>query len=156
MNTHFVNTHFAYLMICLLESVVKNFFVKDDAIINIASISGKLPELNGNAYSPSKAGVISLSALLAVEWAKYGIRVNALSPGPVMTPLQKTIYSTPDLLKARNRVIPMNRHGEPEEIGKAAVFLASGDSSYVTGENLSVDGGPQASMFHLIHQLADR
>ena len=50
----------------------------------------------------------------------------------------------------------MNRHGEPEEIGKAAVFLASGDSSYVTGENLSVDGGSQASMFHLIHQLADR
>ena len=126
------------------------------SIINIASISGKLPELNGNAYSPSKAGVISLSALLAVEWAKHGIRVNALSPGPVMTPLQKTIYSTPDLLKARNRGIPMNRHGEPEEIGKAAVFLASGDSSYVTGENLSVDGGSQASMFHLIHQLANR
>jgi len=126
------------------------------SIINIASISGKLPELNGNAYSPSKAGVISLSALLAVEWAKYGIRVNALSPGPVMTPLQQKIYSTPDLLNARNRGIPMNRHGEPEEIGKAAVFLASEDSSYVTGENLSVDGGSQASMFHLIHQLADQ
>ncbi len=126
------------------------------SIINIASISGKLPELNGNAYSPSKAGVISLSALLAVEWARYGIRVNALSPGPVMTPLQKAIYSTPDLLNARNRGIPMNRHGEPEEIGKAAVFLASEDSSYVTGENLTVDGGSQASMFHLIHQLADR
>jgi 3-oxoacyl-[acyl-carrier protein] reductase len=124
------------------------------SIINIASISGKLPELNGNAYSPSKAGVISLSALLAVEWAKYGIRVNALSPGPVMTPLQKKIYSTPDLLNARNRGIPMNRHGEPEEIGKAAAFLASEDSSYITGENLSVDGGSQASMFHLIHQLA--
>ena len=125
------------------------------SIINIASISGKLPELNGNAYSPSKAGVISLSALLAVEWAKYEIRVNALSPGPVMTPLQKKIYSTPDLPNARNRGIPMSRHGEPEEIGKAAVFLASEDSSYITGENLSVDGGSQASMFHLIHQLAN-
>ena len=106
MNTHIVYTQYAYLMICLLESVVKNFFVKDDAIINIASISGKLTELNGNAYSPSKAGVISLSALLAVEWAKYGIRVNALSPGPVMTPLQKKIYSTSDLLNARNRAYP--------------------------------------------------
>ena len=73
-----------------------------------------------------------------------------------MTPLQQKIYSTPDLLNARNRGIPMNRHGEPEEIGKAAVFLACEDSSYVTGENLSVDGGSQASMFHLIHQLADR
>lgn len=124
------------------------------SIINIASISGRLPELNGNAYSPSKAGGISLSALLAVEWAKYGIRVNALSPGPVMTPLQKEIYSSAALLKARNRGIPMNRHGEPEEIGKAAVFLASDDSSYVTGENLSVDGGSLVSMFHLVHQLS--
>jgi 3-oxoacyl-[acyl-carrier protein] reductase len=126
------------------------------SIVNIASISGSLPEVNGNAYSPSKAGVISLSALLAVEWARHGIRVNALSPGPVMTPLQKKIYSTPALLDARNRGIPMNRHGEPEEIGKTAVFLASEDSSYITGENLSVDGGSQASMFHLIHQLADQ
>ncbi len=124
------------------------------SIINIASISGRLPELNGNAYSPSKAGVISLSALLAVEWAGYGIRVNALSPGPVMTPLQKKIYATPELLNARNRGIPMNRHGEPKEIGKAAVFLASDDASYITGENLSVDGGSLASMYHLIRQLA--
>ncbi len=124
------------------------------SIINIASISGKLPELGGNAYSPSKAGVISFSALLAVEWARYGIRVNSLSPGPVMTPLQQEIYSTPALLEARNRGIPMNRHGHPEEIGKAAVFLASDDSSYVTGENLSVDGGSLVSMYHLIHQLS--
>ena len=126
------------------------------SIVNIASISGRLPELNGNAYSPSKAGVISLSALLAVEWAKYGIRVNSLSPGPVMTPLQQKIYSTPELLEARNRGIPMNRHGEPEEIGKAAVFLASDEASFITGENLSVDGGSLASMYHLIHQLAEQ
>ncbi|CAB1080202.1 Oxidoreductase, short-chain dehydrogenase/reductase family [Olavius algarvensis Delta 1 endosymbiont] len=124
------------------------------SIINIASISGRLPELNGNAYSPSKAGVISLSALLAVEWAGYGIRVNSLSPGPVMTPLQQSIYATPALLAARNRGIPMNRHGRPEEIGSAAVFLASDDASYVTGENLSVDGGSLASMYHLIHQIS--
>ena len=126
------------------------------SIVNIASISGRLPELNGNAYSPSKAGVISLSALLAVEWAKYGIRVNSLSPGPVMTPLQQKIYSTPELLEARNRGIPMNRHGEPEEIGKAAVFLASDEASFITGENLSVDGGSLASMYHLIRQLAEK
>jgi NAD(P)-dependent dehydrogenase (short-subunit alcohol dehydrogenase family) len=69
-------------------------------------------------------------------------------------PLQQKIYSTPELLKARNRGIPMNRPGLPEEIGKAAVFLASDDSSYVTGENLSVDGGSLVSMFYLIHQLS--
>ena len=71
-----------------------------------------------------------------------------------MTPLQQEIYSTPALLAARNRGIPMNRHGKPEEIGKAAVFLASDDAGYITGENLSVDGGSLASMYHLIHQLA--
>ena len=126
------------------------------SIINIASISGKLPELNGNAYSPSKAGVIALSSLLAVEWANYGIRVNALSPGPVMTPLQEKIYSTKELLAARNRGIPMNRHGKPEEIGNATVFLASDDAGYITGENLTVDGGSQSSMFHLVHQLSKK
>jgi glucose 1-dehydrogenase len=71
-----------------------------------------------------------------------------------MTPLQKNIYTTPQLLAARNRGIPLNRHGEPEEIGQVAVFLASDDASYVTGENLSVDGGSLVSMYHLIHQLA--
>ena len=123
---------------------VGSYMIANDvrgSIINIASISGRLPELNGNAYSPSKAGVISFSALLAVEWAKYGIRVNALSPGPVMTPLQQAIYSTPALLEARNRGIPMNRHGQPEEIGKAAIFLASDDASYITGAALDVNGG---------------
>jgi NAD(P)-dependent dehydrogenase (short-subunit alcohol dehydrogenase family) len=102
----------------------------------------------------SKAGVISLSALLAVEWARYGIRVNSFSPGPVMTTLQESIYATPGLLAARNRGIPMNRHDQPDEIENAAVFLASDNASYVTGENLSVDGGSPASMFHLVHQLA--
>ncbi|NIO10105.1 MAG: SDR family NAD(P)-dependent oxidoreductase, partial [Deltaproteobacteria bacterium] len=76
------------------------------SIINVASISGHMPEVNSGAYTPSKAGVIGLTRLLAVEWAKYGIRVNALSPGPVMTPLQRETYSSERLLEARNRAIP--------------------------------------------------
>ena len=62
--------------------------------------------------------------------------------------------AAPALLAARNRGIPMNRHGKQEEISKAVVFLASDDSSHVTGESLSVDGGSLVSMFHLIHQLS--
>lgn len=125
------------------------------SIINVASISAHMPELNSGAYTPSKAGVIGLTRLLAVEWAKYGIRVNALSPGPVMTPLQREAYPSEKLLEARTRAIPMNRHGTPEEMARVAIFLASGDSSYITGEDINVDGGSQASMFYLVHRLAE-
>jgi len=124
------------------------------AIVNIASIAGRMPEVNGAAYSPSKAAVLVLTRLLAVEWARYGIRVNSLSPGPVMTPLQHAAYPTPELLAARNRAIPMNRHGTPEEIASLAVFLASDDAAYVTGADFAADGGSLVSMYHLVHELA--
>ena len=123
-------------------------------IINVASVGGLVALPRQIAYCTTKAALIQLTKVLAVEWAGYGIRVNSLSPGPVTTPLQQSIYATPELLAARNRGIPMSRHGRPEEIGSAAVFLASDDASYVTGENLSVDGGSLASMYHLIHQLS--
>jgi len=125
------------------------------SMINVASISGHIPEINGGAYTPSKAGVIGLTRLLAVEWSKYNIRVNAISPGPVMTPLQRKAYPNEKLLAARNNSIPMRRHGTPEEIAKTVVFLASNDSSYITGEEITVDGGSQISMFHLVHKLAE-
>lgn len=125
------------------------------SIVNVASIAGDMPEINDGAYTPSKAGVIGLTRLLAVEWAKYGIRVNALSPGPVMTPLQREAYPSEELLAARSRAIPMNRHGTPEEMASVAVFLASGDSSYVTGANITVDGGSLVSMYHLIRRSAE-
>lgn len=125
------------------------------SIINVASISGYMPELNLGAYTPSKAGVLGLTRLLAVEWAKYGIRVNALSPGPIMTALQQRAYPTEELLDSRNRAVPMNRHGTPEEMARVVIFLASDDSSYITGENITSDGGSMVSMFHLIRQLAE-
>ncbi len=126
------------------------------SIINIASISGSTPETNSGAYTPSKAGVIGLTRLLAMEWAKYSIRVNSVSPGPVMTAMQRNAYPSEALLAARNSAVPMNRHGSTEEIGRAVVFLASDDSSYMTGTDLVVDGGSLPSMFHLIRTMAAR
>jgi NAD(P)-dependent dehydrogenase (short-subunit alcohol dehydrogenase family) len=124
------------------------------SIINIASISAHTPEVNAGAYTSSKAGVIGLTRLLAIEWARYGIRVNAINPGPVMTPLQRKSYPSEELLKTRNSAVPLNRHGTPEEMAWLAVFLASDEASYITGAEINVDGGSSVSMFHLVHKLA--
>jgi NAD(P)-dependent dehydrogenase (short-subunit alcohol dehydrogenase family) len=125
------------------------------SIINIASISGSTPETNSGAYTPSKAGVIGLTRLLAMEWAKYNIRVNCVSPGPIMTAMQRQAYPSEALLAARNRAVPMNRHGTPKDVAGAVVFLASDDSTYVTGTDLVVDGGSLPSMFHLVRKMAE-
>ena len=126
------------------------------SIINIASISAHMPEIYDGAYTPSKAGVIGLTRMLAVEWAEHNIRVNSISPGPIMTSLQRQAFPTQELVDARNLAVPMNRHGSPEEIAKVAVFLASDDASYITGSEIQADGGSLMNMFKLIHRLSDQ
>ena len=84
-----------------------------------------------------------------MEWSKYNIRVNALSPGPIKTPLTDNVYNTENLRSARAKAVPMNRFGNPEEVANAVVFLASDESSYVTGHSLVIDGGSLNSMFYL-------
>lgn len=119
-------------------------------IINIASIAGHMPEVLLGAYSPSKAGVIALTGVLAMEWSKYNIRVNAISPGPILTPALKATYADKKALTTRRNAIPMNRFGTTQDIGKAAVFLASDDSDYITGHTLVVDGGSLKCMYWLL------
>ena len=111
-------------------------------IINISSTAAFAARPNRAAYCASKAGVILLTQVLAVEWANYGIRVNAIAPGNIKTDrvlqvFKAGIYSQEDVIER----IPMQRQGEPREIAKTAVFLASEDSSYITGETIIVDGG---------------
>ncbi len=126
------------------------------SIINVASISAHMPEIYDGAYTPSKAGVIGLTRMLAVEWAEHNIRVNSISPGPIMTSLQRQAFPTQELMDARNLAVPMNRHGSPEEIAKVAVFLASDDASYITGSEIQADGGSLMNMFKLIRRLSDQ
>ena len=117
------------------------------SIVSISSIAGSSALGRGNfVYSVTKAGIIQLTRELAVEWAPHGIRVNAIQPAQVMTKAMDRMLSDPRLdpgtLKERFvRGIPLDRIGEPEDIAKAVVFLASDAASFITGHSLPVDGG---------------
>jgi len=115
------------------------------SIINIASISGANAYPMRVAYCTAKAGVIHLTRVLGVEWARHNIRVNAIAPGfvetdMVLTPLSKGLLDKEVLIKR----IPQRRLGTPEEIAQVAVFLASDEANYITGETVFVDGGYNA------------
>jgi NAD(P)-dependent dehydrogenase (short-subunit alcohol dehydrogenase family) len=110
-------------------------------VINLASILGVVA-LGGRApYASSKAGVINLTKVLALEWAAQGVTVNAIGPGPFATDMNLPLLNDPVKYQAFVQKIPMGRWGELHEIGGAAVFLASNAASYVTGSLLLVDGG---------------
>jgi NAD(P)-dependent dehydrogenase (short-subunit alcohol dehydrogenase family) len=113
------------------------------SVINTASFVAVLGSATSQiSYTASKGGVLALSRELGVELARRGVRVNALCPGPVNTPLLEELFAK-DPEKAEHRLVhlPMGRFAEPEEIARAALFLASDDSSYVTGSTFLVDGG---------------
>lgn len=116
---------------------------KGGSIINIASImgfsgGGLYPNIS---YQTSKGAVVNMTRALAVEWAKEGIRVNAIAPQWVNTPFIEGLREKPELIERIKGMIPMGRLAEPEEMAGAAVFLASNAASMVTGHILAVDGG---------------
>ena len=111
------------------------------SIINISSVVGEYGNIGQANYSATKAGLIGLTKTWAKEYARKGanVRVNAVSPGYIMTDMLKTIPE--ELLAKFAKLTMLKRLGEPIEIAKAALFLASDDSSYITGHTLSVNGG---------------
>jgi meso-butanediol dehydrogenase / (S,S)-butanediol dehydrogenase / diacetyl reductase len=110
------------------------------SIVNIASLNAHVPMHGGSAYVAAKAGVELLSRNGALEFAEFGIRVNAILPGLVQTPLTRRHFDNPDALAAFEARIPMGRPSQPEEIAAPALYLASDDASYVSGASLLVDG----------------
>ena len=111
-------------------------------IVNIASISGQRGATGRSAYGVSKAGIIQLTKIMAIECADMNIRVNAIAPGPIRTDMTDHSPGTVDSYLSR---IPMRQYGTLESVAAAALFLASDESSYTTGHILNVDGGFEAA-----------
>ena len=116
---------------------------KGGSIINTASFVAVLGSATSQiSYTASKGGVLAMSRELGVQFARQGIRVNALCPGPINTPMLKELFAKDPERAARRLVhVPMGRFGEPEEIAAAVVFLASDESSFITASTFLVDGG---------------
>jgi NAD(P)-dependent dehydrogenase (short-subunit alcohol dehydrogenase family) len=116
---------------------------KNGSIINTASFVAVMGAATSQiSYSASKGGVLSMTRELGVQFAREGVRVNALCPGPVNTPLLRDLFASDPERAARRLVhVPMGRFGEPEEMANAVLFLASDESSFITASTFLVDGG---------------
>ena len=119
-------------------------------ILNVSSINGQNPAALVAAYNVAKAGVIMLTRTLALELAAYGVRVNAICPGPVYTDFNKSVMdqrrqsldiSLDEMVARIQKAVPLGRWGQPEDIAQAVVFLCSPKASWITGEVLRVSGG---------------
>jgi NAD(P)-dependent dehydrogenase (short-subunit alcohol dehydrogenase family) len=116
---------------------------KGGSVINVSSVAGLVGLQNMAAYSAAKGAIISLTRSMAADFAQHNIRVNCIAPGTAMTPLGKRLIEndTPEKLAQRLSRYPLGRFGEPEEIARSVLYLASDDSSYTTGTCLVMDGG---------------
>jgi NAD(P)-dependent dehydrogenase (short-subunit alcohol dehydrogenase family) len=140
-----VNTRGVYL--CCRHGIPYLLERGGGSVINVASFVALVGAATSQiSYTASKGAVLSLSRELAVQFARQGVRVNALCPGPVETPLLLRIWSeTPGAAQRRLVHLPMGRMAQPREIVNAALFLASDEASYVTGATFLVDGGLTAA-----------
>lgn len=114
---------------------------KSGSIINISSQVGLTPGAGAGAYPVSKAGIIMLTRQIALELAPYGVRANAIAPGIVKTDFNAAFWKDPQIERQTSGMVPLGRLAEPEDVAYSALFLASDDAGYVTGEVICVNGG---------------
>lgn len=123
------------------RGVVKEVSVAAGKIISMSSVHEVIPWAGHVNYAASKGGVMMMTKSIAQEVAPHRIRVNSIAPGAIKTPINADAWNTPDAMESLLRLIPYNRIGTPEDVGRAAVWLASDESDYVHGITLFVDGG---------------
>ena len=140
-----VNTKGVFL--CCKHGIPHLLAAGGGSVINVASFVALVGAATSQvSYTASKGAVLSMTRELAVEFARRGVRVNALCPGPVETPLLMRLFEeTPGALERRMVHVPMGRFAQPREIAQGALFLAGDESSYVTGSTFLVDGGLTAA-----------
>jgi len=148
---HFLDTPLETLQTMLEVNVVGTFLCAQAAardmvglgggrIVTFSSHSGRLGSSGRAAYAAAKGGIIAMTRVMAVDLAEHGITVNAIAPGPIDVPRSRGQH-TDERREAWHRAVPLKRYGEPDEVAGVAVFLASDDASYITGQTISVDGG---------------
>jgi 3-oxoacyl-[acyl-carrier protein] reductase len=128
------------VFLCCHRVVQEMIKQQQGAIVNIASIAAFHYTVPHVPYAASKAGVVALTRDLAYEVARHGIRVNAIAPGPIETPMMSSAL-TPQQKEGYAKQVPLGRLGQPRDIGNAAVFLVSDEASFITGTTLPVSGG---------------
>lgn len=129
----------------LCRAAIPGLRQRRGTIVNVASISGLAADYGFAAYNAAKAGLINFTRVLAIDHGRDGIRVNAVCPGLVDTPLAAPLAAIPGLMDAWHETIPLGRAARPDEIAEVIVFLASDKASYMTGSIVVVDGGMTAS-----------
>lgn len=133
-----VNTRATWL---LVKSALPALKKVGGSVVAISSMSGMRPHAGSGAYSSSKAALSMLCSQLAQELAADSIRVNAVAPGMIRTPLTEKIYQHEEVSAKRNAMVPMGRVGTPEDIADVVSFLVSSEAAYVTGQTILTDGG---------------
>jgi len=123
------------------RGVVKKISVSAGKIICMSSVHETIPWSGHTNYAASKGGVMLMMKSIAQEVAPYRIRVNSICPGAIRTPINTSAWSTPEAYETLMTLIPYKRIGEPDDIGRVAVFLASDQSDYINGASIFVDGG---------------
>jgi NAD(P)-dependent dehydrogenase (short-subunit alcohol dehydrogenase family) len=137
-----ISVNLKSVWLCMKYEIPEMLKQGKGAIVNTSSAAGLVGVPSNPAYPASKHGVVGITKSTALEFARKGIRVNCVCPGPTRTGMNEDLVATyPEMVKAMDQKVPMGRIGEPEEVAAAAIFLCSDEASYITGHALPVDGG---------------
>lgn len=139
-----MNVNLSAVMFCMREEIAAMQERGGGAIVNTASVNGLVGNPSQPGYVASKHGVVGLTRSAALRYASEGIRVNAVCPGVVDTPMVEQIASIPQYREAMEKMTPMGRMAQPEEIAGAVLWLCSNQASFVTGHPMVIDGGATA------------